>query len=138
MTPPPPGTLVRNAVDLGRVWQRLMGPGGFGIRTLWLLFLDEQNRLQGALMPIEDVPAEPDVPSVRNLARVVADLLEDGEAASIAVLLSRPGPRAMTGADRRWARVVLDELGELSGWPVHLATRDFVQVFAPDDLVAAS
>lgn len=115
-----------------------MGPGGFGIRTLWLLFLDEQNRLQGALMPIEDVPAEPDVPSVRNLARVVADLLEDGEAASIAVLLSRPGPRAMTGADRRWARVVLDELGELSGWPVHLATRDFVQVFAPDDLVAAS
>src|SRR3954447_9069183 len=47
------------------------------------------------------------------------------------------GPAGMTDADRRWARALLAGFRGLTRWPVHLATRDRVQVFAPDDLIAA-
>lgn len=115
-----------------------MGPGGFAMSSLWMVFLDEDSRLSPVIVPIDDLPAEPDDQSVRNLAWIIGDLLREGAAASVALLLSRPGPRAMTDADRRWARALRDALRELPIWPVHLATRGHVQVFAPDDLVAAS
>lgn len=115
-----------------------MGPGGFGTASVWMVFLDDESRLSPVIVPIDDLPAEPDDQFVGNLAHMVGDLLRDGAAASVALLLSRPGPRAMTDADRRWARALRDAMGELPMWPVHLATRGQVQVFAPDDLVAAS
>ena len=115
-----------------------MGPGGFATSSLWMVFLDDDSRLTPVIVPIEDIPAEPDEQSVGNLAYIIGDLLDDGAAASVALLLSRPGSRAMTEADRRWARALREALDELPMWPVHLATRGNVQVFAPDDLVAAS
>lgn len=115
-----------------------MGPGGFATSSLWMVFLDDDSRLTPVIVPIEDIPAEPDEQFVGNLAYIIGDLLSDSAAASVALLLSRPGSRAMTEADRRWARALREALDELPMWPVHLATRDNVQVFAPDDLVAAS
>jgi hypothetical protein len=138
MTPPPPGTIVRTAVQLARAWQRLMGQDGFDVATLWLIFFDGGGRLLRLIVPIDGIPPEPDALVARNLAAVVRELVASGEVASVALLISRPGSRAMTEADRRWARVLRAEMGELAVWPIHLATRGFVQVFAPDDLVAAS
>jgi hypothetical protein len=138
MKAPLPGTAVRTELELGRIWQRLMGPEGFGTRSLWLLLLDEQSRLTPRIVPLDELPAEPDLRGLRNLAAVVAELIDTSDVASVAVLLSRPGSRAMTDTDRRWAAAVLAALGEYTRWPVHLATRGQVQVFAPDDLVAAS
>jgi hypothetical protein len=138
MPPPPPGTVVRSNAELAEVWRGLMGPGGFAMSSIWLVFLDEDSRLSPVIVPIEDIPAEPDDQFIGTLAYIVGDLLDDGAAASIALLLSRPGSRAMTEADRCWARALREALDDLPMWPVHLATRGHVQVFAPDDLVAAS
>jgi hypothetical protein len=128
---------VRTSADLFALWQRLMGHGGFGRSSIWVVFLDADGVVQPVIMPIDDIPPEPDGVAVRNLARVVADVFDDGTGASVALLLSRPGPAGMTDADRRWARALLDGFRGLTRWPVHLATRDRVQVFAPDDLIAA-
>ena len=48
-------------------------------------------------MPIEDIPARPD-PDFANLGLILADLGREG-IDSAAMLLSRPGPRAMTDDD---------------------------------------
>jgi hypothetical protein len=114
-----------------------MGPGEFGRSSIWVVFLDADGVVQPVIVPIEDVPPEPDAVVVRNLARVIADAFDDGSGASVALLLSRGGPVGMTDADRRWARALVDGFRGLTRWPVHLATRDRVQVFAPDDLIAA-
>jgi len=114
-----------------------MGDGGFARSTLWVIFLDGDVRLQPPIMPIEDLPALPDRRMVANLALALGHLHETGDFASAALLLSRPGPAQMTDADRQWARVLREEFAAISSWPVHLATRDRVQVFAPDDLIAA-
>jgi hypothetical protein len=137
MTPPGPGTTIRTHADLAAVWQRLMGTGGFARSTLWLIFVGADDGLQRVIMPIDDLPGEPDERFVGNLVHVLTELHDAGDFASAALLLSRPGPPEMSGADRRWARVLRDALGPLSPWPLHLATRGRVQVFAPDDLIAA-
>ena len=115
-----------------------MGPGGFSTSSIWLVFLDADSRMQSVIVPIDDIPPEPDDQFVHNLACIIDDLVDGEGVASVALLLSRPGPRAMTESDRRWARALRRELGEHAVWPLHLATRDTVHVFAPDDLVAAS
>jgi hypothetical protein len=137
--PRPGETVIRSHADLFAFWQGLMGPGGFGVARIWLAFLDEEHRVQPLIVPIDGIPAEPDRPFLRGLTRVVADLVDTGDASSAAMLISRPGPSAMASSDRRWARALRAELGdELAVWPIHLATRDRIQVFAPDDLAAAS
>jgi hypothetical protein len=138
MPPLLPGTQIRTHAELDALWQRLMGRGGFGSSTLWLLFFDAEARVQSVLVPIEGIPAEPDTVFVRHLAEILGDLVDGTHVASVAILLSRPGPRAMTAADRRWARALRAGLGEYTTWPLHLATRDHVRVFAPDDLIGAS
>jgi len=77
----------------------------------------------------------PDPLFTGNIAKIISDLVSSGVAASVAMLLSRSGPGTMTAQDRQWARAL--RLGK-HRWPIHLATCDRVQVFAPDDLVAAS
>ena len=128
---------IRSATDLLHAWERLMGQGGFGRSSLWLIFLDADARLQRVIMPIDDLPVLPDDRFVGNLALILGELQDGGEIASTALLLSRPGTAQMTDADRTWARVLRERLAHVSPWPVHLATRGRVQVFAPDDLIAA-
>lgn len=130
---------IGNAIELCALWQKLMGRGRFGKRTLWLLFLDEADRPIKLIVPIEGIPAEPDDRALDGIARMLDEVFDDGCPGSVPMLLSRPGPGAMTGSDRRWAAEIKLRVGRhLGRWPVHLATCDRVQVFAPDDLIAAS
>jgi len=134
---PAPDTPIRSAADLLATWQRLMGPGGFGRSTLWLIFLDDDHRMQQVIMPIDDLPVLPDDRFIDNVALMLEQLRDAGEFASAAMLLARPGDAQMTDADRQWARGLRGKLAAVSPWPVHLATRGRIQVFAPDDLIAA-
>lgn len=127
---------IRTAADVLGVWQELMGPGGFGGRTLWLLFLDRDGVPAQVLMPIEELEPEPDDRFVDALAKSVSHLRADGLVHTVVLLLSRPGPGQMTDQDRRWA-CALGARPALAGWPIHLATADRVQVFAGDDLITA-
>jgi len=132
--PPPLADLViTDSRDLLDLWRRLMGPGGFGQRSLWLAFLDVDGRVEPTVVPIDSLPVVPD-DFLAGLTSVLSELVSGGDVASVAMLLSRPGPAAMTNSDRRWAQA----LAALTRWPVHLATRDHVQPFAPDDLVDAT
>lgn len=134
---PPHETFVRSPTELTELWQDMMGPGGFGRRSLWMIFLADSGELAPAVVPIDDIPVEPDELLLRNLGNVVSELLSDG-LASAAFLLSRPGPSRMLDEDRHWARALVRVFGpDLCVWPIHLATTDRVDVFAPDDLIAA-
>lgn len=134
---PPDQTIVRSAPELTELWRDMMGPGGFARRSLWMIFLDEDGRLSPVVTPIDDLPLEPVALFVRNLAKIVAGVLDDPPG-TVAFLLSRPGERAMSDSDCRWARALHDTVApHLSPWPMHLATYETVRMFTPDDLIAA-
>ncbi len=128
MTTNPTELQVRTPADLATVWRRVMGPWGPGLRSLWLVFLDDDGRPQPVVMPIDDMPLEPEAALTAGLARILGEARHLGEPV---LLLSRPGHAGMTDADRRWGRA----LAPLSRWPVHLYTSSGVRVFAPDDLL---
>lgn len=121
--------VVRTHADLARMWQLVMGKQGPGLRSLWMVLLDDEGQVQPVIVPIDDVPFTPDSMTA-GLAEILAGIRDLGEPA---LLLSRPGPAEMTEGDRRWGRA----LAPLTRWPVHLYTPSGIQVFAPDDLVAA-
>jgi hypothetical protein len=135
---PPHQTFVHTDADLLDLWRAMMGPGGFGTRSLWHVFLDDDGRMSPVVLPIDDLPAEPDPALLATLGTVLRDLVADQGLATVAVLLSRPGPDAVLPPDRRWACAIGDAYDGLPfTWPIHLATRGSVRVFAPDDLIAA-
>jgi hypothetical protein len=128
----PQETVVRTPTDLYRLWQDLMGDGGFGRRSVWLLFLSADGRPEPVIVPIDDIPARPNARLVDALGSIVRDLVHTGEVDSVALLLSRPGRSDMCEDDRGWARALV---AVSRRWPIHLATEDHLQVFAPDDLL---
>ena len=91
------------------------------LRQVWLLFLDEQQRLTDPIMPMDDHPLEPDelidtedlgrVPFVRAMmerARMACDLVGAQE---FVFMWERRGSETLNHADLRWARA----LAEVSG-----------------------
>ncbi|GGB37000.1 hypothetical protein GCM10011492_29690 [Flexivirga endophytica] len=138
MTTPREHKPIRTEHDLFERWEELMGDGGFGRRSLWLIFLDEEGRQSDLIVPIDDIPILPDSRDVHAIGDLIARVREEVGVAQVPMLLSRPGPSEITEGDRRWAIALTEALRDLRPqWPIHLATRDRVQVFAPDDLVAA-
>ncbi|MDF8263287.1 bifunctional DNA primase/polymerase [Luteipulveratus flavus] len=136
------GTPLSNSVissndDLLRVWRKLMGDGGFGKRSLWLIFLDDEGRPAPLVVPIDDIPPEPDPEDIRRIADLVRRVQDELGVRSVPMLISRPGPSRMTDSDRRWAVGLTGAFADQQApWPIHLATADDVQVFTPDDLIA--
>jgi hypothetical protein len=117
-----------------------MGSGGFGRRSLWTVWLDEHGMRLPVIVPIDDIPHQPDHLLVDNFIAVIGGVLGSTEARTAAVLLSRPGPSAKSADDRAWAVALIAAArrASVATWPVHIATEDLVQVFAPDDLMSSS
>ena len=89
---------ITTQTELCAAWERLMGPHGFGRRSLWLMFLRPDDVPLRQLTEIEDLPREPDAELVDRLMRMCEELAEDG--LRLAVLLSRPGRDGLSAADR--------------------------------------
>ena len=74
--------------------------------TLWLLFLDGDQRQSPVLVPIEDLPPLPD-DTVDNLGGVLEgvlpDLATDMGPGSVVFVRERLGPADVRAADRTWA-----------------------------------
>lgn len=130
-------TVLRTDAELAQLWRTLMGEGGFAARSLWLMLIDDDGRPAPLLIPVDDIPPQPDDDFGRGLASVVAELKTSGHLNSVAVLLSRPGDPTLTEGDRCWARHLVAR-GLAQHWPVHLATRAGIAVFAADDLLEPS
>lgn len=134
-TPP-----VRTQADLERLWRALMGPLGFGGRSLWMLLLEEDGRPTQHLLQIEDMPAAPDEREQEHLGHFLSHLVGDLGPCQVAFLLSRPGRDGLTGGDRAWASLLTGVLSRegLRTWPVHRANDRELVVIAPDDLAASA
>jgi len=130
---------VRTDADLLRHWRALMSAGGFTQRSLWTIWFDERGDSLPIIVPIDDVPERPDDQLVDNLISTLGQIIDESEASTAAVLLSRPGDPRKGAGDLVWARALLASARRqgVPMWPVHLATANQIQAFTPDDLVAA-
>lgn len=141
LLPPTQMPAVRSDTDLHRTWRALVGALGFTDRRLWLLFLDGRARPCGPLLQIDDLPDGPWAASPDDLVDLCRDVLDGpGTCASVAMLLTRPGPGPWHLADRAWARfltTVAERVGAgVDGrpWPVHRAHDVALERVDPDDL----
>lgn len=125
-------TFVRTDAELADTWRDLMTPLRFGKRTLWLIFIEPDGMLSPVVVPVDDIPVEPDPCLLLTLSTVVDETIRQQSPASAAFLLSRPGSGTIRADDRRWAAQLADKMTLTScPWPVHLATEDQVQVLTP-------
>ena len=132
---------VRSQDDLRRLWRMLMGPLGFGGRSLWLLVLDADDRPTPLILQIEDLPRRPDPGQLSGVVRVCQDVLrEQVIGGSVVFLLTRPGQRGVTPDEAVWARDLHQAVRKagLPVWPLHRANDDELCAFAPDDLAASA
>lgn len=138
LLPPEDMPPVRSQADLHRFWRALMGPLGFGRRTLWLVFVATDGTVEPMVAPIDDIPEHPEEDLVGNLFWICAQVM-DAElppGTRVALLLSRPGSAQVSEGDRAWARALLAgaRRAVVACEPVHLATDEGLVVIAPDDL----
>jgi len=134
--------LVHTDEDVRRRWRSMMGDGGFGRTTLWIIWYAADGRQLPVVVPIDDLPEALEPQGVDNLVMIIADPAHFG-ATSVALLLSRPGPGSVTQVDRDRANALLSGLDrarrdngfQLKVWPIHLATTNSVRRLSVDDLV---
>lgn len=99
---------IHSPADLRERWRALMGPLGFGERSLWLGFVGADRRMIKTLTQVP-VGRTPDRALVLDLVLALSDLLaQSDESTTVAMLLSRPGRDRPGAADRRWAQVLTE------------------------------
>ncbi len=124
------------STDLADLWAGLIAHGAVERPTLWLLFFDRGEVVFWPPIMIDGLPERPEPDGVAGLAHLVAHQLDSGLADSVALLVERPGPVAMSDSDRGWAQALWHGLGaDLVRWPIYYASEVALQLFAPDDLI---
>ncbi|WP_435735298.1 hypothetical protein V5D56_10500 [Cellulosimicrobium sp. PMB13] len=107
--------------------------------SLWITFLDAEDRPLRAVVPIDDVPPSPEDEMVDNLVGIVQDVLADqAPGGSTVLMLERPGTDAVTPGDGLWF-VGLHGAAARRGVRlrgVFLATGRRVRALTPDDVPA--
>lgn len=132
---------VRTDEEVRLRWRSMMGDGGFGRTSLWIVWYDAEGRQLPVVVPIDDLPQALEPDGVDSLSMIIADPASFG-AASVALLLSRPGPGSVTQTDRDRANAILAGIHRarqrgafgLKVWPIHLATTNSVRRLSVDDL----
>ena len=130
---------LRTQADLHWFWRAMMGELGFGGRRLWVVFLDADDRPTPLVMPIEDLPEQPEARFIDALMAVCRQVRDEHGLGRVAVLLSRPGEAQVRATDRAWGRQLL-AAAQRSGVPfapLHLANDQILVPLAGDDLLAA-
>ena len=129
---------VRSAADVERLWRALMGPWGFGRRSLWILLLDGEH-VTKQLLQIDDCDGIPDAEldgdALQQMLRVMA---ESADRPVFAFLRSRPGVGSPDASDRGWISMAY-AASRATGLPcevVHLAHDRDVLPVPMDDLAA--
>lgn len=126
---------IRTQADLEAVWRHLMGPGGFGGRSLWMLRIDQDRRAIPQIVEITECDPAPDPGLTASLGELLSTLDTEAPGGSWAFLLSRPG-RGVHDSDRMWARFV-HGAGAAAGVRLemtHLATSAGIVPLPPDEL----
>jgi hypothetical protein len=117
-------TPVRTPAELTRRWADLLEPPVFGARSLWLAWVGDNGIMPTILVPIDDLPAEPDRRLLENLLPLHAAIVEEvGDGTHLTLVLCRPGSPRPTANDERWADALRAVLTERLAptWSLHLA-----------------
>jgi hypothetical protein len=127
--------IITTQSELCQTWEKLMGPFGYGSRSLWLMLIRADGTPLRQLTEIEDVPERPEPELLDNLMRLCEHLV-DSEHVSIAFLLSRPGRDGISASDRAWGLGLIRAARRavLPIRPLHRANDDNVQAVTPDDI----
>jgi hypothetical protein len=140
MTREPCRPTISTQADLEQVWRELMGPGGFGAASVWVLVIGADDRPVPQLIEISGVDEPPTATELPQLASFLSEHLEYvGDAGSrVAFLRTRPGSPTLTDRDRAWACALFETARRLGRAcePVHLGTPGEVRPIPPDELVA--
>jgi hypothetical protein len=109
-TPPPPdGDPIRTDAEVLHRIGQLIDPAARMQQGLWLFFLDRHARQMPVVVPIDDVPDDPEPELVGNLCWIIAEVLGDAEPeGSVVIALTRAGVAQAEGADLRWHEHLLD------------------------------
>ena len=97
--------------------------------TLWLLFVDGDDRQTPVVMPVEEASGPPDEEMVMALGDVLEGVLPDLATAagvgSVVFVRERLGPDFVVPADRAWAEALatMCREREIRSRGVHLSTR---------------
>ena len=103
-------------------------------RSIWLAFLAPDAVQLPVVVPIDDVPAEPEPDAAWQFCDLIARVLEDSvPGGSAMITLVRGGGHALTASDQRWL-VALDEAAVRTNAPIRmfcLATAGGIQRLEP-------
>jgi hypothetical protein len=138
MTTTPYRPTIRTQADLEGAWRHLMEPLGFSGHSLWLMFIQPDDRLFPHITQIEEAVAPPTGDEGAALVDVLVQLREEHvRGGRIAFLRSRPGGGGPVADDLAWARSLYAacHVAGLETDVVHLATDEDV-VPLPMDVVA--
>lgn len=116
------------------LWRNLTAEGTPTGRELWLTVLVDGEPTP-VLIPIEDIPAEPEPEGIAGLVHMCGHFVDDLAATSFAFLLVRPSIGGPSDADRRWALALLDaaRAANIPLEPIHHANAVRVEPFRSDD-----
>jgi hypothetical protein len=94
---------VRTDVEiLGRIGQ-LIPASARGRRSLVLFFLDGDARTLPVVVPIDDVPEDPEPAVIENLCWILSQVLSEQDPdASVVIMLTRPGRAEPDSTDLTW------------------------------------
>jgi hypothetical protein len=137
LVPPHQLPPIRSQADLARLWRMIRGPWGFDEPQLWMEVLGPDDRCQGVLTQVAELPPAPDGLALGNLFSALREVLgEDLAHGSVAFLYARPGGAPASAEDTAWARALLEAAAaaEVRCRPVHFGNDEGVRVFASDDL----
>ena len=101
--------------------------------TLWLLFVDGDDRQTPVVMPVEELSGPPDEEKVMVLGDVLDGVLPDLATAagvgSVVFVRERLGPDFVLPADRAWAEalVTMCREREIRSRGIHLSTRSMTK-----------
>lgn len=107
-------------------------------RRFWIVLLDECRRQLPTLIPVDGIPPAPDPEDGARLAPMLEWLADMYAAASIVVVLERPGPPEAEAADIEWVRC-LRQAAAHAEVPVRgtlLLHDDGIRWLAPDEWIA--
>ncbi|WP_029433158.1 hypothetical protein [Blastococcus sp. URHD0036] len=119
-TRPHPDVRTTNDAELTERWRALLQlDGPPARRSLWLAWLRRDGSMVPMLMPIDEVPLEPDRMVLGNLALMhdtVAET-EDVEPSELhlAMLLERRGPAGLSPDDHAWSSAIEAVLRDRAG-----------------------
>jgi hypothetical protein len=113
MTTPPELVPLHTEADVLRRIEQLIEPDARCRQSLWLFFLDRNQHQLPVVVPIDDVPDDPEPELVGNLCYIVAEVLGDSEPeGSVVFVLTRPGPAVPDEGDRTWRDRLRDAAAE--------------------------